>query len=445
MTLKEHASPYNWEPEAIRRLEGGRRIVVQDLTLEGDGEEMAGLFLSEADKLEIARELDAIGVPRIAVLGNSPRPEPDEVRAAEKIAGLGLACRIGSFAKSRHEIRLAADIGLWGVTVLVGVNDELLPAGWSGDDLIAHSCDLMDYGKELGLHTTFMAMDATRTGPGFLRRVLRAVEAASDEVVIADSLGVASPYGFQHVIELLRSWTTRPIQVHCHNHASMAVANAMAAVVGGASVVHTTVNGLGELAGQVPLEEFAVASEMHLGLATGIDLVRLKALSDLVVRATGVPISVHKPVVGDHAFSIPETEEIQQAIYGLYRQGKLDACLTYPPERVGGKMHMAIGRKCNEYTVRFNLEARGWTADDATVRRIAEAVRRKASAASGHYVMDEAEFMELAAGQDFSLIPFDSGMSDEGAKGIGTRDDGRPPDPTARPPDVEGDEAPASS
>ena len=245
--------------------------------------------------------------------------------------------------------------------------------------------------------------------------MLRAVEAASDEVVIADSLGVASPYGFQHLIELARSWTSRPIQVHCHNHASMAVANAMGAVVGGASVVHTTVNGLGELAGQVPLEEFAVASEMHLGLETGVDLARLKALSDLVVRATGVPISVHKPVVGDHAFSIPETEEIQQAVYGLYRQGKLDACLTYPPERVGGKMHMAIGRKCNEYTVRFNLEARGWTADDATVLRIAEAVRGKAAAATGHYVMDEAEFMEFVTERGFSLRPADPEAAEPGA------------------------------
>ena len=405
MTLEKHGSRYNWAPEAIRRLDPGHRIVIQDLTLEGDGEEMAGLYLSEADKIAIARELDAIGVPRIAVLGNSPRPTPNEVRSAEKIAGLGLACRIGSFAKTEHEIRLAADIGLWGVTVLVGANDSLLPDGRSGDDLVARSRGLMEAGKERGLHTTFMAMDATRTTPEFLRRLLAGVEAASDEIVIADSLGVASPWGFQHLIELARSWTMRPIQVHCHNHGSMAVANAVAAVVGGASVVHTTVNGLGELAGQVPLEEFAVAVELHLGLETGIDLERLKPLSDLVVRATGVPISVHKPVVGDHAFSFPETEEIQEAIYGLYRQGKLDECLTYPAERVGGTMHMAIGRKCNEYTVRFNLETRGWTADDGTIRAIAEAVRAKAADATGHYIMDEAEFMAFVERQGFRLIP----------------------------------------
>ncbi len=407
MTLKAHGSPYNWAPEAIRRLDSSRPIIIQDLTLEGDGEEMAGLYLSEPDKIAIARQLDAIGVPRIAVLGNSPRPTPDEVRAAEKIAGLGLACRIGSFAKTAHEIRLAADIGLWGVTVLVGANDALLPDGRSGDDLVANSRGLMEVGKEHGLHTTFMAMDATRTRPEFLRRLLAGVEAASDEIVIADSLGVASPWGFQHLIELARSWTTRPIQVHCHNHGSMAVANAVAAIIGGASVVHTTVNGLGELAGQVPLEEFAVAAELHLGLETGIDLERLKALSDLVVRATGVPVSVHKPVVGDHAFSFPETEEIQEAIYGLYRQGKLDECLTYPADRVGGTMHMAIGRKCNEYTVRFNLETRGWTAEDETIRAIAEAVRAEASAATGHYIMGEDQFMAFVERQGFRLTPFD--------------------------------------
>ena len=407
-TLKEHGSLYNWASESIRRLSPSHRLIVQDLTLEGDGEEMAGLYLSEPDKIAIARQLDEIGVPRIAVLGNSPRPTPDEVRAADKIAGLGLACRVGSFAKTAHEIRLAADIGLWGVTVLVGANDALLPDGRSGDDLVAHSRGLMEAGKERGLHTTFMAMDATRTRPEFLRRLLAGVEAASDEIVIADSLGVASPWGFQHLIELARTWTTRPIQVHCHNHGSMAVANAMAAVVGGATVVHTTVNGLGELAGQVPLEEFAVAAELHLGLETGIDLERLKELSNLVVKATGVPISVHKPVVGDHAFSFPETEEIQEAIYGLFRQGKLDECLTYPAERVGGTMHMAIGRKCNEYTVRFNLETRGWTADDTTIRAIAEAVRRKASNATGHYIMDEAEFMEFVERRGFLLTPFDA-------------------------------------
>ena len=407
MTLKAHGSPYNWAPEAIRRLDPSHRIVIQDLTLEGDGEEMAGLYLSEGDKIAIARQLDEIGVPRIAVLGNSPRPTPDEVRAAEKIAGLGLGCRIGSFAKTAHEIRLAAEIGLWGVTVLVGANDALLPDGRSGEDLVAHSRGLMEAGKERGLHTTFMAMDATRTRPEFLRRLLAGVEAASDEIVIADSLGVASPWGFQHLIELARTWTTRPLQVHCHNHGSMAVANAVAAVVGGATVVHTTVNGLGELAGQVPLEELAVAAELHLGLETGIDLERLKQLSDLVVRATGVPISVQKPVVGDHAFSFPETEEIQEAIYGLYRQGKLDECLTYPADRVGGTMHMAIGRKCNEYTVRFNLETRGWTAEDATIRAIAEAVRAEASAATGHYIMGEDQFMAFVERQGFRLTPFD--------------------------------------
>ena len=406
MTLRKHGSLYNWQPEAVRRLTPGAGVIVQDLTLEGDGEEMAGLFLAPADRLAIARCLDELGVPRIAVLGNSPCPTPEEVRSAERIAALGLACRIGSFAKTAHEIRLAADIGLWGVTVLVGANDALLPEGCGGDDLIARARDLMLLARERGLHASFMAMDATRTAPEFLRALIEAVEPASDEIVIADSLGVASPYGFRYLIERVRSWTARPIQVHCHNHSSMAVANALAAVVAGAAVVHTTVNGLGELAGQVPLEEFAVACQLHLGADAGVELAGLKALSELVARATGVPVGPHKPVVGDHAFSLPETEEIQEAVYDLFRRGRLDECLTYPPERVGGRLRMSIGRRCNPYTVRYNLEARGWTADDATIERIVAVVRGKAHEVSeGHYIMEEAAFMALVEEQGFELEP----------------------------------------
>ena len=89
-TIKEHESPCNWAPESIRRLSPGRRIIVQDLTLEGDGEEMAGLRPSDEDRIAVARRIDEIGAPRTAVLGNPPRPAPDGVRAAEKIAALGL-------------------------------------------------------------------------------------------------------------------------------------------------------------------------------------------------------------------------------------------------------------------------------------------------------------------------------------------------------------------
>jgi len=410
-----YGSPYNWLPDAVGPPGQRGAAFIHDLTLEGDGEEMAGVSISTEDKLEIARRLAEIGVAEISVLGNSPRPSPEDVRVAEQIAALGLPMRVGAFVKTEEEIQTAARIGLRGVTILVWVNDRSLPAGIGGRDVLAKSRHLAGVARERGLHTNFMAMDATRTRPEFLREVIEAVEPTCDEYTIADSRGVISPYGLRYLIEQVRTWTDRPLQVHCHNHSSMALANGVAAVLGGASGLQTTVNGLGELAGLLALEEIAVALPMHAGISTGIDLTRLKGLSDFVVRATGVAISTHKPVVGDRAFCIPETEDIQQIVYGRATRGVLEESVVYPPRLVGNRLHVSIGRKCNEYTVRYHLFANGLTAEPHTLHKIVEAVRAAAGAADGFYLMDEATFLELVRHGGFAVQPLAAGAHDRGA------------------------------
>lgn len=403
--LSRHASPYNWLAASAKSPKQPERIVIHDLTLEGDAEEMAGVSIAESDKIEIAKRLCDLGVPRLSLLGNSPMPPAEDIRAAEKIVALGLPIRIGAFVKTLEEIDIAARIGLWGVTILVGVNDALLPPGRSGADILDRCKLLGGHAKQLGLHACLMGMDATRTRPEFLRQVVASIEPYCDEITIGDSLGVISPYGLRYLIELVTSWTDKPIQVHLHNHTSMAVANALAAVLGGASIIQTTTNGMGEFTGLVPLEEFAVASLMHLGIATGIDLSGLKALSEIVAHATGVRPSIQKPVVGDAAFCIPETEEIQQVYYDLSREGRFEEALPYPPRLVGNRYRMSIGKKCNAYTVLYNLAQLGWTADEATVRRIVEAVRARLASAKGYVLMEDEEFRALVSEGKFDLIP----------------------------------------
>jgi isopropylmalate/homocitrate/citramalate synthase len=412
--LARFGSLYNWLPAGVAPPGGRGAAFIHDLTLEGDGEEMAGVSISTEDKLEIARRLAEIGVAEISVLGNSPRPSPEDVRVAEGIVALGLPMRVGAFVKTEEEIRTSARIGLRGVTILVWVNDRSLPAGTGGRDVLAKSRHLTGVAKEQGLHTNFMAMDATRTRPEFLREVVEAVEPTCDEYTIADSRGVISPFGLRSLIEQVRSWTARPLQVHCHNHSSMAVANGVAAVLGGVVGLQTTVNGLGELAGLLALEEIAVAVPMHAGISTGIDLARLKSLSDFVVRATGVPISTHKPVVGDRAFCIPETEDIQQIVYGRATRGLLEESVVYPPRLVGNELHVSIGRKCNEYTVRYHLFANGLTAEPDAIHAIVEAVRAVAAAADGFFLMDEAAFLELVRRGGFAVQPLAAGAQDRG-------------------------------
>ncbi len=389
--LTRCASPYNWLAPAANPEAKPARVAVHDLTLEGDGEEMAGVVLGEAERIAIARRLSSAGVGRLAILGNSPLPPESDIRCAEKIAALGLPARLDAFVKTREEIDIAGRVALWGVDILVGVNDALLPAGRTGADIIERCKALAGYARQQGLHTCLMGMDATRTRPEFLRQVIVALEPYVDEFTIGDSLGTISPYGLRHLLELVVSWTRKPVQVHLHNHSSMAVANALAAVLGGATTIQTTVNGLGEFTGLVALEEFAVASLMHLGVSTGIDLAQLKGLSELVAESIGIAPGIQKPVVGDAAFCVPETEEIQQVYWELEREGRFEEALTYPPRLVGNRHRLSIGRRCNPYTVLYHLSMLGYTADEATVAEIVAAVRGRMQGRRGFALMDEGE------------------------------------------------------
>lgn len=395
--MQDYASPYNrWEGPDAGPPPPAAGVEIHDLTLEGDGEEMAGLRFTHEQRLAIARSLDEAGVQRISVLGNSPRPTPAEVASAEAIAALGLKARLGAFVKTIDEIDTCARVGLWGATILVGINDAVLTGGRTGQDVIDQCKALTAHCREKGLHTCLMAMDATRTRPQFLERVVRELDPFCDEFVIADSLGRISPFGMRRLVALVRQWTARPLQIHPHNHTSMAVANCLGAVMGGASIVQTVVNGLGEFTGIAPLEECVVALEMHGGISTGVDRSRLQSLSRLVAGASGLPIPVNKPVTGRAAFAIPETEEIQEVLYQLYREGRFEDGLPYPPELVGAASHMSIGRKCNAFTVLYNLAADGIEVSHEQAERIAGKVREHLGARDGYVLMDRAEFLERA-------------------------------------------------
>jgi isopropylmalate/homocitrate/citramalate synthase len=405
--ITRYASPYNWLALSARSAEKPASVAIHDLTLEGDGEEMAGAKLSEQDRIVIAERLVEIGVPRLSVLGNSPLPSDEDIRCAEKIIARDLPARLDAFVKTQNEIDIAKNVGLWGVEILVFVNEALLPRDKTGADIIDQCTSLSGYAKQQGLHTCLMAMDATRTKPDFLEKVIRAVDPYCDEITIADSKGIVSPYGLHFLLELVTQWTDKPLQVHLHNHTSMAVANALVAVLSGVSTIHTTVNGLGELTGLVALEEFAVASLMHLGVPTGVDLPGLKGLSDFVARATGLDLPLQKPVVGDAAFALPETEEIQEVYWNLYCEGRIEDGIVYPPRLVGNRYYMSIGRRCNAFTVLYNLAKLGWTADPEEISKIVAAVRKKMADCSGYALMSEEAFGDLVLKGGFELRQYE--------------------------------------
>lgn len=400
--LADCASPYD---RIVNADLADRRIEINDMTLEGDCEEMAGVRLKRDDKIRIAEALAEVGVHRISVLGNSPTPTPDEIDDVREIARRNFMPPLCAFVKSPYEIEVAADLGLWGVVILISVNEILFGEGQTGDSVIGTAQELTGQAKSKGLHVALMAMDSTRTEPDYLRRFVAETEAGWDELVVCDSIGVASPWGFEHLVATVRGWTDKPLQVHCHNHTGVAVANALAAVRGGAEVIHATVNGLGEFAGQVPLEELAVSLGIHFGIDCGLDLTRLTGLSRLVAEAADVPLPVNKPVTGPAAFAIPETAEIQEAFFGPAKEGRLDEVLTFPPALVGNAVQMSIGRKCSTWTVAYGLMQMGLEADRETLETIARDVRAHATEQPGYYLMSQDAFAAMVRRAGYPVKP----------------------------------------
>ncbi len=400
--LADCSSPYD---RIVNADLAGHKIEINDMTLEGDCEEMAGIRLSRNDKVRIAEALAETGVHRISVLGNSPTPTPEEIDDVREITRRNFMPPLCAFVKSPYEIGVAADLGLWGVVILISVNEQFFGPGQTGDSVIETAQKLAAQAKAKGLHVAMMAMDSSRAGPDYFHRFVVETEANWDELVVCDSIGVISPWGFEHLVGIVRGWTDKPLQVHCHNHTSMAVANAMAAVRGGATVIHATVNGLGEFAGQVPLEELAVSLGIHFGIDCGLEMERFTDLSQLVAAAAGVPLPVNKPVTGPAAFAIPETEEIQEAFYWPAREGRLDEALTFPPGLVGNAALMSIGRKCSTWTVAYGLMRMDLEADQSTLEDIARDVRAHAAEQPGYYLMSEDRFAALVTSGGYTVKP----------------------------------------
>ena len=393
--LKSLDSPYNKEAKQYKNRCIPRDIEIYDLTLEADCEEMAGLRLKHSDRVKIAKILDEAGIHRMAIIGNSPTPTRGDIKSAEKIVDLGLKTRTSGFVKTKEEITLCHKIGIKDIAILVGVNEATFTSGVNKGKVLDTSKNLVEYAKSLGLHVTFMGMDTTRASPKFLKQVIDELAPLFDEYAIGDSLGRMTPYGIQYLVDLIASWTSKPLQLHPHNTTSMATANCLSAVLSGVSIIHSSINGLGEFSGLAATEECTAAIEVHAGVSLGINFNKLQEASKMVSAITGIPIPPGKPITGKAAFAIPETEETQQFMYNLKLEDRFNEGMPLIPHLVGSEKIFSIGKKCNPYTILFNLSENGYQIEFKTAAKLAAEIRRHLSGKKGYYLMEQNELIEF--------------------------------------------------
>lgn len=339
-------------------IEGGlaarlpKGIQIWDETMR-DGEQTPGVAFSPEEKLQIATLLDEIGVPIMDV--GIPVVSKEEARGVKLIAGQGLTATVMAAARAvRKDVEACIDCGVDEVSIFIACSDLHLKhkLGMTREQVQEAAVREVEYAKAQGLAVSFVTEDTFRADLGYVVELYNAcIDAGASRAVICDTVGVMTPSGVAWFVEQIKpKLRTVPLSFHGHNDFGLAVANSIAACEAGVLVPHVCVNGLGERSGNASLEELVLALESLYGYDTGIDVSRTYELSRLVEKLSGVPIGVHKPLVGFNSFSHES---------GIHADGVIKHTATYEPiqpERIGRRRQFILGKHTGSTVVAEKLK-----------------------------------------------------------------------------------------
>jgi isopropylmalate/homocitrate/citramalate synthase len=282
----------------------GGSVGLYDTTLR-DGEQTVGVVLDPDQKLEIAKLLDDLGVDRIEA--GFPRVSQDDWDAVAKIAGAGLGAQVWGFSRAvPADLEALVELGVPASVIESPISDLKLNAiGVDRETMLGRITKAMSFAAENGIHAAFFGVDSTRAEADFYERVYKsAVDAGACEVVVVDTLGIASPEAVADLVGKTVDWVGADVPVHFHGHNDfgLATAAAVAAVRAGATWIQGTINGMGERAGNANLGEVALTLRALYGVGSNLKLDRIRDVSEQVRRLSGYALEPWKPVTGETLF-----------------------------------------------------------------------------------------------------------------------------------------------
>lgn len=288
------------------------RIKINDCTLR-EGEQTYGVVFSNREKIRIARYLDEIGVDMIEVgFPDEPGYEKEYIKelVEEKKRGRIKALLMGWHRPIIEEIKSSLELGLDAVAISISTSDIMIETKLrkSRQWVIDVTTKAVEFAKSQGLYVSCNAEDASRTDPEFLKEFVRAArDAGADRIRFCDTLGCLHPFKTEEYISLIMDEGI-DVEMHCHNDLGMATANTLAGVKAAEKFpdrqiwLGVTVNGLGERAGNAPLEEVIMALKIAWGIELGFRTSLLKETCEYVALASGRYIPPWKPIVGENLF-----------------------------------------------------------------------------------------------------------------------------------------------
>jgi 2-isopropylmalate synthase len=347
-----------------------RFIRILDTTLR-DGEQTPGVSLTAEDKIEIAQQLNKLGVDIIEA--GFPSSSEGERKVVKEIAKLGLnskICGLSRCTKKDIDAALACDVDIVHVFIPTSPVQMKHAVNMTPEQVLANAVDSIQYVKKHGVQCEFSPMDATRTEPAFLKKIcLAAQDAGMDSLNTPDTVGCMIPRTTYEFFKKLKSYIKVPLSAHCHNDFGLAVANSLAAVEAGADQVHTAVNGLGERAGNAALEEVVTTLNVVYGYKTNVNTRLLYSTSRMVASLSGVSVQVNKAIVGENAFAHES---------GIHTRGVTEPPLTFAPispELVGRTRKLVAGKLAGKRGIQAELNEIGIHPTETQLTEIVKRVK----------------------------------------------------------------------
>ncbi|SMF28735.1 homocitrate synthase NifV [Alteromonadaceae bacterium Bs31] len=348
-----------------------KSVVIDDTTLR-DGEQSAGVAFTPEEKLSIAKQLAETGVKELEV--GIPAMGEEECELMRSIVSLRLPIRLLAWARlTECDLLAAAGTGVHMVDLSVPASDIQIGKKLQKDRawVLAEIARLVPLAREKNLEVCIGCEDASRADNDFLYRIAEAASnAGAMRLRFADTLGVLEPFSVYSRIQSLRERTSLQLEMHAHDDYGLATANTLAAVKAGASHINTTVNGLGERAGNAPLEECVLALKNLHAIDTGVDTRKIPKLSRMVEKASGRSVSWQKSVVGGGVF----THESGIHVDGLIKDRKNYEGLN--PEELGRNHSLVLGKHSGRHQLRSSYKKLGIALTDFEASNLLARVRK---------------------------------------------------------------------
>jgi 2-isopropylmalate synthase len=361
------------------------KVTIFDTTLR-DGEQSAGIGLTTQEKLEIAKQLERLGVDVIEA--GFAAASPGDLQAVQKIAAEIRTPKIASLARCYIDDVDKAWEGVKGAArprlhVFISSSDIQImnQLRKNPEEVLDIAVASVERAKTYCDDVEFSPMDATRTDPEYLYQMLEAaISAGATTVNIADTVGYIIPSEFAERIEDIKrnvpNIDKAVLSVHCHNDLGLSVANSLAAVKAGVRQVEGCINGLGERAGNASLEEIIMAIETRndfFDVSTNIDTTQIYRTSRLVSDITGFPVQPNKAIVGANAF---------RHASGIHQDGVLKDSSTFEimdPKSIGWPSNsLVLGKLSGRAGLRARLEELGFHLEQEELNEVFESFKELA-------------------------------------------------------------------